>query len=111
MIKNIKVIFGKPMKGIKRKKRENPPKDSPFKKQSILSHPDFMPKPSTHRMHDPGSIVPHIWPKVFPDNQMSRIKYNYYINSVSKDYDDSQRNGTAEDSITPQERQPGQHVA
>jgi hypothetical protein len=54
-------------------------------------------------MHDPGSIVPHIWPKVFIDNQMSRIKYNYYINSVSKDYDDSQRNGTAEDSITPQE--------
>jgi hypothetical protein len=42
---------------------------------------------------------------VFIDNQMSRIKYNYYyINSVSKDYDDSQRNRTAEDSITPQER-------
>jgi hypothetical protein len=38
------------------------------------------------------------------DNQMSRIQYNYYyINSVSKDYDDSQWNGTAEDSITPQE--------
>jgi hypothetical protein len=31
---------------------------------------------------------------VFTDNQMSRIKYNYYyINNVSKDYDDSQRNG------------------
>jgi hypothetical protein len=29
-------------------------------------------------------------PKVFTDNQMSRIKYNYYINIVSKDYDDSQ---------------------
>jgi hypothetical protein len=28
-------------------------------------------------------------PKVFTDNQMSRIKYNYYINNVSKDYDDS----------------------
>jgi hypothetical protein len=54
-------------------------------------------------MHDPGSIVPHILPKVFTDNQMSQIKYNYYINSVSKDYDDSQQNGTAEDSITPQE--------
>jgi hypothetical protein len=49
--------------------------------------------------------------KVFTDNQMSRIKYNYYINNVSIDYDDSQRNGTVEDSITPQERQPGQHVA
>jgi hypothetical protein len=54
-------------------------------------------------MHEPGSIVPHIQPKGFTDNQMSRIKYNYYINSVSKDYDDSQRNGTAEDSITPHE--------
>jgi hypothetical protein len=28
--------------------------------------------------------------KVFTDNQMSQIKYNYYINIVSKDYDDSQ---------------------
>jgi hypothetical protein len=55
-------------------------------------------------MHDPGSIVPHIHPKVITDNQMSRIKYNYYINNVSKYYDDSQRNGIAEDSITPQER-------
>jgi hypothetical protein len=62
-----------------------------------LSHPVFMPKPSTDRMHDPGSIVPHIRPKVFTDNQMSRIEYNYYINSVSKDYDDSQWNGTAKD--------------
>jgi hypothetical protein len=40
-------------------------------------------------MHDPGSIVPHIQPKVFTDIQMSRIMYNYYINNVSKDYDDS----------------------
>jgi hypothetical protein len=62
-------------------------------------------------MHDPGSIVPHIRPKVFIDNQMSQIKYNYYISSVSKDYDDSQRNGVAEYSITKQERQSGQHVA
>jgi hypothetical protein len=79
---------------------------------SLFSYPDFIPKPSTHRMHDPGSIIPYIRPKVFTDNQMSRIKYAYYyINSVSKDHDDSQRNGTAKDSITPQERQPGQHVA
>jgi hypothetical protein len=62
-----------------------------------------MPKPSTHHMHDPVSIALYIWPKVFTDNQISRIKYNYYISSVSKDYNDSQRNGTAEDSITPQE--------
>jgi hypothetical protein len=54
-------------------------------------------------MDDPESIVPHIRPKVFTDNQMSRIKYNYYINSVSKDYDDSQWNRIAKDSITPQE--------
>jgi hypothetical protein len=67
-----------------------------------LSYPVFMPKPSTHRMHDPGSILPHIRSKVFTDNQMSRIKY-YYIRNVSKDYDDSQQNRTAEDSITPQE--------
>jgi hypothetical protein len=62
-----------------------------------------MPKSSTHRMHDPGSIVPHIRSKVFTANQMSQIKYNYYINNVTKDYDDSQRNEIAKNSITPQE--------
>jgi hypothetical protein len=31
------------------------------------------------------------------------IEYNYYINNVFKDKDDSQRNGIAEDSITPRE--------
>jgi hypothetical protein len=37
MVKNINVIFGKPLKGKrKRKKSEKPPKDSPFKKQSIF---------------------------------------------------------------------------
>jgi hypothetical protein len=36
MIKNINVIFRKPMKGKKRKKTEKAPKDSPFKKQSIF---------------------------------------------------------------------------
>jgi hypothetical protein len=69
-----------------------------------MSYPVFMPEQSTHHMHDPGSIVPHIRPKVFIDNQMSQIKHNYYyINSVSKDYDDSQQNGIVEGSITPQE--------
>jgi hypothetical protein len=62
-------------------------------------------------MHDPRSIVPYIWPKVIIDKQMSRIKYNYYINKVSKDYDDSQQNRTAKDSITPQEWQLGKYVA
>jgi hypothetical protein len=55
-----------------------------------VSYPVFMPKPNTHRMHDTVSIVPHIRPKVSTDNQMSRIKYNYYINNVFKDIDDSQ---------------------
>jgi hypothetical protein len=55
-----------------------------------VSYLVFMPKLSTHRMHDTGSIVPHIWPKVFTDDHMSRIKYNYYISNVSNDYDDSQ---------------------
>jgi hypothetical protein len=36
MVKNINVVFGKPMKGIKRKKSEKPPMDSPFNKQSIF---------------------------------------------------------------------------
>jgi hypothetical protein len=36
MIKNIKVIFGKHVRGIKRKKNEKPQKDSSFKKQSIF---------------------------------------------------------------------------
>jgi hypothetical protein len=76
-----------------------------------MSYSVFMPKPSTHHMHDPGSIVPHIWLKVFTDNQMSRIKYNYYTSTVSKDYDDSQWNRIVENFITPQERQPVQHVA
>jgi hypothetical protein len=35
MIKNINVVFGKVVKGKKRKKNEKTPKDSPFKKQSI----------------------------------------------------------------------------
>jgi hypothetical protein len=29
-------------------------------------------------------------PKMFTDNQISQIKYNYYKNNVSKDYDNSQ---------------------
>jgi hypothetical protein len=55
-----------------------------------VSYLVFMLKLSTHRMHDLRLIVPHIRSKVFTDNQMSWIKYNYYINNVSKDYDDPQ---------------------
>jgi hypothetical protein len=48
---------------------ESPPagRNRPVK----LSYPVFISKPCTHCMHDPGSVVPHIRPKVFTDNQMS----------------------------------------
>jgi hypothetical protein len=70
-----------------------------------------MPKPSTHRMHDPESIVPHIWPKVFTDNQMSRkSRIITWIMSLKTNMTLS-RNGTTEDSITPQEWQSRQRVA
>jgi hypothetical protein len=36
MIKNINIVFGKPVKGEKRKKNEKAIKNSPFKKQSIF---------------------------------------------------------------------------
>jgi hypothetical protein len=36
-----------------------------------MSYPVFIPKPSTHHMHEPGSIVPNIRPKVFTYIQMS----------------------------------------
>jgi hypothetical protein len=39
--------------------------------EESVSYPIFMPKPSTHRMHYPGSNVPHIRPKGFTENQMS----------------------------------------
>jgi hypothetical protein len=55
----------------------------------MVSYPVFMLKLSTHRMYNPGSIVTHIRIKVFKDIQISRIKYNYYINNVSKNYDHS----------------------
>jgi hypothetical protein len=100
--------------GLSREEQRGPTKCRPTRPKDTgqeVSHPVFTPKPSTHRMQDPGSIVPYIRPKVFTEIQMSRIKYDYYyIKSVSKT-EDSQRNEIAEDSITPQERQPGQHVA
>jgi hypothetical protein len=39
---------------------------SPYRRNSVATQMSclvFMPKPSTHRMYDPGSIVPHIWTK------------------------------------------------
>jgi hypothetical protein len=55
-----------------------------------LSYPVFVPKPCTHRMYAQDQLFHTYGQKVFTDNQMSRIKYNYYISNVSKDYDDSQ---------------------
>jgi hypothetical protein len=42
-----------------------------YRHREIVSYPIFMPKSSTHRMHDPGSNVPHTQPKVLTDNQIS----------------------------------------
>jgi hypothetical protein len=50
--------------------------------------PSFIPKPSTHRMYAQDQLFHTYGQKVFTDNQMSRIKYNYYISNVSEDYDD-----------------------
>jgi hypothetical protein len=36
-----------------------------------VSYQILQAKPCTHHMHDPGSNVPHIRPKVFTDNQIS----------------------------------------
>jgi hypothetical protein len=47
--------------------------------------PDFASKPSTHRMCAQYHLFHTHGHKVFTDNQMSQIKYIYYINSVSKD--------------------------
>jgi hypothetical protein len=41
-----------------------------------LSYPVFMPKPSTHRMQDPGSNVPHIRQKGSQKTKCHNIKYN-----------------------------------
>jgi hypothetical protein len=56
---------------------------------SVLSYPIFMLKPSTHRMYAQDQLF-HIYrQKVFTDNQMSWIKYIYYIDNVPKHEDDS----------------------
>jgi hypothetical protein len=52
---------------------------------SLLSYPVFMPKPSTHRMYAQDQLFHTYGQKVLTDNQMSQIKYNYYIDNVSKD--------------------------
>jgi hypothetical protein len=54
----------------------------PYIYSTCLSYPFFMPKPSTHRMHDPGSNVPHIRPKELKKTKCHNIKYNYYRNIV-----------------------------
>jgi hypothetical protein len=50
-----------------------------------MSYPILQAKPSTHRMYAQDQLF-HIYGlKVFIDNQMSQIKYIYYINNISKD--------------------------
>jgi hypothetical protein len=52
---------------------------------AMVSYPGFMPKPSAHRMYAYDQLFHTYKQKVFTDNQMSRIKYIYYIDNVSKD--------------------------
>jgi hypothetical protein len=52
---------------------------------SGLSYPVFMPKPSTRRMYAQDQLFHTYGQKVLIDNQISRMKYNYYIHNVSKD--------------------------
>jgi hypothetical protein len=54
-------------------------------RMQVLSYSVFMPKPSTHCMCALDQLFHTYGPKAFIDNQMSRIKYIYYINNVSKD--------------------------
>jgi hypothetical protein len=49
-----------------------------------------MPEPSTQHMYARDQLFHTYGQKVLTDNQMSRIKYNYYVNNVSKEQDDSQ---------------------
>jgi hypothetical protein len=44
-----------------------------------------MPKPSTPRMYAQDQLFHTYGQTVLTDNQMSQIKYNYYIDNVSKD--------------------------
>jgi hypothetical protein len=66
-----------------------------------MSYPVFMPNQVLNICMTQDQLFHTYNPKVFKDNQMSQIKYNYYIYNVSKDYDDSQQNGTMKDFITP----------
>jgi hypothetical protein len=50
-----------------------------------LSYPILQAKASTHRMCAQVHLFHAHGHKVFTDSQMSRVKYIYYINNVSKD--------------------------
>jgi hypothetical protein len=51
----------------------------------LLPYPVFMLKLSTHRMYAQDQLFHTYVQKVLTNNKMSRIKYNYYIDNVSKD--------------------------
>jgi hypothetical protein len=50
----------------------------------VLLYPVFKPKPSTHHMCAHDHLFHTHRPKVFIDNQMSRIEYIYYIDIVNQ---------------------------
>jgi hypothetical protein len=50
-----------------------------------MSYPIFMPKLSTHRMYAHDQLFHTYGQKVLTYNQISQIKYNCYIDNVSKD--------------------------
>jgi hypothetical protein len=54
-----------------------------------MSYPILQEKPSTHRMCAQDHLFHTHGHKVFTDSQMSRVKYIYYRNNVSKDYSES----------------------
>jgi hypothetical protein len=50
-----------------------------------MSYPILQEKPITHLMCAQDDLFHTTGYKVFTNSQMSQIKYNYYINNVSKD--------------------------
>jgi hypothetical protein len=54
----------------------------PRNKTCKVSYPIFMPKSNTHRICAEDDLFHTHGHKVSTDSQMSRIKYNYYINNA-----------------------------
>jgi hypothetical protein len=54
-------------------------------RKGFLSYPILEAKPNTHCMYAHDQLFHTYGPEVFTDNQMSPIKYIYYIKNVSKE--------------------------